>query len=115
MHLGENNKFDEQVESSITYLFNMLSDKYTSKGIGVVMGEASASDKNNTLDRIKWAQCYFSKAKAAKVPVILWDNNVTVAKGGDINSGECHGYFNRTELSWYFPEINEALLKSWSD
>ena len=115
MHLGKNNKFDQQVEASITWLFKMLSEKYTSKGTGVVMGEASASDKKNTNDRIKWAECYFSKAKAAKIPVILWDNNVTVENGGDINSGECHGYFNRRDLSWYFPKINEAVLKSWSD
>ena len=115
MHLGKNNKFDASVEGSITYLFNMLAEKYTSKGIGVVMGETSASDKKNTEDRVKWTKCYYSKADAAKVAVILWDNNVTVATGGDINSGECHGYFNRKKLSWYFPEINAAIKESYKN
>ena len=113
MHLGSNNKFTSSVEGSITYLFNMLAEKYTSQGIGVVMGETSASDKKNTADRVKWTKCYYSKANAAKVSVILWDNNVTVATGGDINSGECHGYFNRAKLSWYFPEINAAIKESY--
>ena len=113
MHLGKNNKFDASVEGSIKYLFNMLAEKYTSKGIGVVMGETSASDKKNTADRVKWTKCYYSNAKAAKVSVILWDNNVTVAKGGDIDSGECHGYFDRVNLSWYFPEINAAIKASY--
>ena len=115
MHLGKNNKFDASIEGSINYLFNMLSEKYTSKGIGVVMGETSASDKKNLQDRIKWTKCYYSKADAAKVSVILWDNNVTVATGGDIDSGECHGYFNRAKLSWYFPEINAAIRESYKN
>ena len=113
MHLGSNNKFTSSVEGSITYLFKMLADDWTSKGIGVVMGETSASDKKNLQDRVKWTKCYYSKADAAKVAVILWDNNVTVAKGGDINSGECHGYFDRAKLSWYFPEINAAIKESY--
>nr|AFJ44731.1 beta(1,4)-glucan glucanohydrolase [uncultured bacterium] len=113
MDKGSNNKFTPQVEGSIDYLFNMLNQKYTSKGIGVVMGETSASDKKNLEDRVKWIKCYYSKASAAKVAVILWDNNVTVKTGGDINSGECHGYFNRGNLSWYFPEINAAIKKSY--
>ena len=113
MNKGSNNKFTGEVEGSINYLFNMLSQKYTSKGIGVVMGETSASDKKNTSERVKWTKCYYKKASDAKIAVILWDNNVTVAGGGDINSGECHGYFNRKALSWYFPEINAAIKKSY--
>ena len=113
MNKGSNNKFTSEVEGSINYLFNMLSEKYTSKGIGVVMGETSASDKKNTAERVKWTKCYYKKAYDAKIAVILWDNNVTVAGGGDIDSGECHGYFNRKALSWYFPEINAAIKKSY--
>ena len=113
MNKGSNNKFTSNVESSVNYLFKMLAEKYTSKGIGVVMGETSASDKNNLADRIKWTKCYYGNANKAKISVILWDNNVTVAKGGDIDSGECHGYFDRNNLSWYFPDILSAIRESY--
>lgn len=115
MNKGSNNTFTSTVEASITNLFNKLRDNYTGKGIGVVMGETSASDKNNLSERIKWTQCYYKKANTARVSVILWDNNVTVATGGDIDSGECHGYFNRAKLSWYFPDIITAIKDSFKD
>ena len=101
--------FDSEDASSLTSLFDYLNTNYISKGIGVVMGEASASDKNNTAERVKWAKDYYAKATAIKIPVVLWDNMVTVANGGNINSGECHGYFNRKDLTWYFPSIIKAM------
>lgn len=101
--------FDSEDASSLTSLFDYLNTNYISKGIGVVMGEASASDKNNTAERVKWAKDYYAKATAIKIPVVLWDNMVTVANGGNIDSGECHGYFNRNDLTWYFPSIIKAM------
>lgn len=101
--------FDSEDASSLTSLFDYLNTNYISKGIGVVMGEASASDKNNTAERVKWAKDYYAKATAIKIPVVLWDNMVTVANGGTIDSGECHGYFNRNDLTWYFPSIIKAM------
>jgi len=101
--------FDSEDASSLTSLFDYLNTNYISKGIGVVMGEASASDKNNTAERVKWAKDYYAKATAIKIPVVLWDNMVTVENGGNIDSGECHGYFNRNDLTWYFPSIIKAM------
>ena len=101
--------FDSEDASSLTSLFNYLKTNYIDKGIGVVMGEASASDKNNTAERVKWAKDYYAKATAIKIPVVLWDNMSTVANGGNIDKGECHGYFNRNDLTWYFPSIIKAM------
>jgi endoglucanase len=103
--------FDEDDQKQLDELFSYLKKNYIDKGIGVVMGEASASDKNNTQERIKWAHYYFGLAKSAGIPVVLWDNNSTVANGGNINSGECHGYYNRRNSSWYFPELIEAMVE----
>lgn len=104
------NVFGDDDKGSLDYMFNYLKTNYTDKGIGVVMGEASASDKDNTAERVKWTTYYFTKAREAGIPVVLWDNMVIVQNGGDINSGECHGYYNRNTNKWFFPEIMEAMM-----
>lgn len=101
--------FDSSDAEELTNLFDYLKENYIDKGIGVVMGEASASDKNNLSEREKWAEDYFTKATKIGIPVVLWDNMETVANGGDINSGECHGYFNRNSLKWYFPSLIKTM------
>lgn len=68
----------------------------------LVMGETSSSDKNNLSEGEKWTKDYFEKATNAEIPVVIWDNMVTVLNGDDISRGECHGYFNRKTLTWYF-------------
>ena len=70
-----NKTFEEAEEGvSITNLFNTIKTKWRSKGLRVVMGEASATDKQNTSDRLKWITYYYTKAKEIGVPVIAWDN-----------------------------------------
>ncbi|MBB5219140.1 endoglucanase [Treponema rectale] len=104
---------DDDEGNDISYLFSLLKSQWVSKGYGVVMGEASASDKNNTAERLKWVKYYYKKAKQSSVPVILWDNmNISTASGGygDINSGECHGYFNRKNCSWWFEPLIDEMI-----
>ena len=104
--------FGSDDKASLDSIFAALKSNYTDKGIGVVMGEASASDKNNLSDRVEWATYYFTKAKEAGIPVILWDNMVTVENGGNIDSGECHGYYDRNENSWFFPTMITAMMNA---
>ena len=92
-------------------MFTYVSSAYTSKGIRVVIGEASASDKGNTTERKKWAEYYFGKAKALGIPVFLWDNMATLDNQRSNDPGERHGYFDRNNLSWYFPEIISVITK----
>ena len=107
-------EFGSDDEASLTSIFNYLKTTYTDKGIGVVMGEASASNKDNTEERIKWVKDYFAKAKAAGIPVILWDNMVYTADGSESTAsgynGEHHGWLNRNTCKWYFPTIIEAMM-----
>lgn len=98
--------FTSQDEGEITWLFNSIKTNYISKGIPVIIGEASASNKNNDGDRKKWANAYFGKAKALGIPVVLWDNMNT--NGSDL--AERHGYFNRKNLTWYFPELVNVMV-----
>lgn len=98
-------------KGEISWLLANLSENFVKNGVNVVIGEMSASDKNNTEQRVNWAKHYCKEARTAGIPLVLWDNMVTVSNGGDIESGECHGYFNRKSLSWYFDEIIRAFVQ----
>lgn len=102
--------FDQTGKNDLNAIFSYLKTNYTDKGIGVVMGEASATDKNNTAERIKWAQYYFGKARDASIPVVLWDNCVVWGEGDD--GAERHGHFDRKNLKWYQPELIKAMVEA---
>lgn len=106
--------FDNTDKASLDSIFKYLKENYTDKGIGVVMGETSATDKNNLSERIAWATYYFTKAKEAGIPVVLWDNMVTEANEDKtkINIGERHGYYDRKNNNWYFPTMIQAMMKA---
>lgn len=115
---GDKSDYDANksyIETQITSVFNSLSTNYVKKGIGVVMGEASASDKKNTESRIKWANYYFTKAKAAGIPVVLWDNEQSTTDTAKEAGGENHGYFNRVTCKQYYPAIVNAMMKATYD
>lgn len=101
--------FSESVEGAeLSNLFNKLNTDWVSTGRGVVMGEASCTDKNNLSDRLAWFNSYIPKAKAIKCPVILWDNMQTASTSNEV--AERHGYFNRNNLSWIFPTLVNAMI-----
>ena len=100
--------FSDNLKSEVDYLFNTIKSKFTDKGIPVVIGETSASNKGNSAERIKWAKYYFSKATACGVPCVLWDNNVY--NGSD--KGECHGHLNRSTLQWYDKDFVDTIISN---
>ena len=100
--------FSDKLKRDVDYLFNTIKSKFTDKGIPVVIGETSASNKGNSAERIKWAKYYFSKATACGVPCVLWDNN---AYNGS-NKGECHGHLNRSTLQWYDQSFVDAVISN---
>ena len=99
--------FADNLKREINMLFDSIKTNLTDKGIPVVIGEVSASNKNdNTSERVKWANYYFGKAKTYGVPCVLWDNNVY--NGSD--KGECHGHLNRKTLGWYCKDFVNAVI-----
>lgn len=88
--------YGEDYESSLKSLFNSLKSVSDTKGVPIIIGEFSASDFENTADRVEWAKCYLSNAKEAGIPCVLWDNNVS-ANG----TGEAHGYIYRLTNTIY--------------
>ncbi len=99
-------------ENDLAYMFDYFGQLQQQKGAPIIIGEFSASDFNNTQDRINWAQSYLNKAKSKGIPCVLWDNNVIADPNGP-ESGECHGYLRRKDCTWY-PE-SAKVVKAMMD
>ena len=104
-------KFDDSNKGDIDSFFNDINAKFLSKNVPVVVGETSATNRNNRADCIKWADYYWgTAAKYSNVAMVLWDNNIydNNSAGSD---GECHRYIDRATLQWTVPEIISAIMK----
>ena len=104
-------KFDDNLKYDINNFFNDLNSKFLTKNVPVVVGETSATNRNNTAERVKWADYYWGTAsKYSNVAMVLWDNNIyqNNSAGSD---GECHMYIDRNSLQWKDPEIISAIMK----
>lgn len=98
--------FDKADKDSLIGMFSTV--KALFPNIGIVIGEASASNKNNLSERISWISFYFDKAyNTYNMPTIIWDNGEYEANETD---GERHGYYDRSNNTWYFPSMIKAAL-----
>ena len=108
--------FDDSCASEIDNLFYNLDQTFTSKGIPVIITEYGAVSKlidgdlmtRNNEEVEKWASYYVSTAEKYGIPCVWWDN------GYYISGNELFGIFNRNDLSWYAPEIVNAIMDSLS-
>jgi endoglucanase len=97
----------------IDKLYARLNTKFISKGIPVVMGEwastskwtNSVKDVNNLSERVKHAEYYVKGAKKLNIPTIWWDNG-----NASVGTSDAMAVFNRTQNTWYFPEIRDAIM-----
>lgn len=97
--------------SAIEYLMEKLNDSFIKNDIGVVIGEYGATNKNNLEDRIAFFTKYVSKAHEYGICPIVWDNgNYEVPASGSFS--ELYGYYNRSEQTWYFPTILNAIVSN---
>ena len=102
MTFDPNSKTDT---GAIDTLFNTLEEQFLFNDIPVVIGETSATNKDNTEEREKWARYMGLKCYEYGVPIIIWDN------GSNGNSGgECHAWINRKTLTWNFPTVVDNLF-----
>lgn len=101
--------FESADEEAIKSDFEKLYQKFTSKGVGVIIGETSATNKGNLAEREKWAASFFGLAWSFGMPSIFWDNAAYEAK---IDDGERHGYYNRTSQTWYFPTMIKTAMNA---
>lgn len=87
-------EFTNDLKNEVDYLYSTIKSHFIDKGVPAIIGETSASNKNNAAERVKWAQYYMGKSAEYGVPCMLWDNNAF--NGSD--KGECHGHLNRSTL-----------------
>lgn len=102
--------FTSAHKNELSGMFNSLYNNYVSKGIGVIIDETGATNKNNLADRIEWAKYFFGEAYKKGIPSFWWDNGSWQVQGKDYN--EKYGYYNRTKQIWYFPELMKASLEA---
>lgn len=110
---GENEQYSTDVFSieekngtgDIDAFMKKLYDKYTSQGIGVVIGEFGARNKNNNLEaRTEFAAYYVAQARHYGITACWWDNN---AFGGN---GENFGLLRRVKNQILFPQIVDQMV-----
>ncbi len=104
--------FTENHKQEINTFMKNLNDTFVSKGRPVIIGEYGATNKNNLEERVKWFSHYCGKAASYGIPTVLWDNGLPeVPDSGSFS--ELYGYYNRTEQTWYFPELLAAILGAY--
>ena len=91
----------------IDMIFYSIKGIFLDKGIPVIIGETSATNKDNTVARENWAYYMGKKSASYGVPIVIWDN------GSHGNSGgECHVWIERRgEELTPFPTVLNALFE----
>lgn len=95
----------QNLENELQYYY----DSFVAKGIPLVMGEMGSTNKNNTHDRAALAKYYVKYAKERHIACVWWDN------GANGVGAENFGLFDRNNLNWYFPEVHNALVNSYTN
>lgn len=110
--------YDDSVGSSIDWVFGLIDKYFTSKDIPVIITEYGSVNKIESFavvpnpryaENVKWVTRYLERAKESGIPCVWWDN------GTHFGSGELFGIFNREELSWYTPDLIEAIMQVYND
>lgn len=114
---GSTSTYTSSIKNELQDLFSTLKSNFRDKGIPVVIGEFSSTDKNNTAERVKWATDYTALAKKNNIPCVLWDNNAFAVYNGSsiVLNSEYHGYINRKNNTVTSPakDVIEALMKPY--
>lgn len=103
--------FTIQIQSEFASKFKQLNQKFVKNGVGVVIGEYGAVNKNNPEDREKWFRAFIKFSHMNNIPAVLWDNGQWEVPAGTMDYNEKFGYYNRKDATWYFPEITKAIIE----
>lgn len=105
--------YTSAMKSELKGSFGKLNSQFVSKGYPVIVGEYGATNKDNLEDRVAWFTDFLTISRSYGMTCCLWDNGVWKLNGNDYN--EHYGYYNRTEQTWYFPEILDAMVNSTAE
>ena len=96
--------FDQAGKDELNGQFDKLRRQFIDKGVPVIIGEFGAEDKDNTTVRAAYYSYYVKAAAERGIPCFIWDNG----------SKTSYGLFNRSDNSWYYPEIVDAVMNAVS-
>lgn len=106
---GSTSDFDSASKASTNDIDSTMSriyDGFVSKGIGVIITEFGALDKNgNLVDRVDYAGYYVSTARNNSIPCFWWDN------GAFTGTGELFGILDRKTCEFNPVEIADVLVE----
>ena len=90
-------------------MIRRLYEAFVSQGIPVIIGEFGAENKNNTADRIKFAEHYVAAARRYGITCFWWDDGGQALDAEGIRN---FALFDRHRNKWHFPEIAEAIIQA---
>lgn len=103
---GNANGYSEWSTSHLKELsfFAGTYDKFSAMGVGVVIGEFGATNKDNDESRIQWAKDFTERASKYGMSCIVWDNQ-------EVKVGaENFGIVDRRNLEIFFPDLLDAYM-----
>ena len=101
--------FDDRIKNDFYAILRNLYEKYVLRGYNVIVGEMGCVNKNNTQERVKWANFYIQTTRRFQIGCLIWDNGSFNIKK---SSSEKFGLFHRKELTWEPEELVSALVDS---
>ena len=66
-------EFTDRIKNDFYAILRNLYDKYVLRGHNVVVGEMGCSDKNNTAERVKWANFYIQTTRKFQMSCLIWE------------------------------------------
>ncbi|MCR5249684.1 MAG: glycoside hydrolase family 5 protein [Lachnospiraceae bacterium] len=96
----------KQGTADIDDFVRKLYQKFTAKGIPVVLGEWGALDKDNYDARLEHAAYFVYVCAHYGIPTVYWDNNAYQT------DGENFQLIDRSTLEWRFPELKDQIIFS---
>lgn len=106
---GSTTKFSADDANSVgelIWLADTLNERFISKGVGVVIGECGATNKDNLADRIRWAKYFPAVFGQYGIPIFLWDNNAYGV------GSEKYGLLHRDTLKWEYPTFIDTIIST---
>ena len=101
-------KFEESYKVDLKDNFEALYKKFVSNNQYVIIGEMGIVNKNNTEDRLAWADYYVTTARNYHLSTVLWDNG----KWDVTDTGEIIGELHRDEIKWHNDELIQTYIKA---
>lgn len=98
--------WDGSNKASIVNTVKLIDEQLLKKDVPVIVDEFGAQNKENNEEIIKWLDDYLGTMNKYGIKCFWWDNGTKSLSGG-----EAFGIFNRNDVSWYQPDIKDALVK----